>query len=46
MGAWSYYSSMQFDIRHWIEVSAECEVPVELTPSPLHPGVDMLTGRL
>jgi len=31
--AWSYYSSMQFDIQHWIEVSAECEVPVELTPS-------------
>ena len=33
MGAWSYYSSMQFDIQHWIEVSAECEFPVELTPS-------------
>jgi len=45
-GAWSYYSSMQFDIQHWIEVSAECEVPVELTHSPLHPGADLLTGKL
>jgi len=46
MWAWSYYSSIQFDIQHWIEVSAECEIPVELTPSPLHPVADLLTGRL
>ena len=34
--AWSYYSSMQFDIQRWIEVSSECDVPAALTP-PHHP---------
>ena len=40
MGAWSYYISMQFDIQHWIEVSAECEIPAALTPPSLHPETD------
>jgi len=30
----SYFRSMQFDLRHWIEESAECDVPTVLTPSP------------
>jgi len=36
MGAASYYSFRQFDIQHWIQVSVECDVPTELTPSPPH----------
>jgi len=35
-GAWSYYSSIQFDIQHWIEVSAEYDVPASLTTSHPH----------
>jgi hypothetical protein len=27
-----YYSYTHFDIQHWIEVSAECDVPAALTP--------------
>jgi len=49
MGAASYYSFRQFDIQHWIQVSVECDVPTELTPSPRHWNSSytyLLTGRL
>ena len=33
-GAYIYFSSAHFDIQHWIEGSAESDVPAVLTPPP------------
>ena len=33
-GAYIYFSSAHFDIQHWIEGSAESDVPATLTPPP------------
>ena len=34
----NYYSYAHFDIQHWIEVSAKCDLPAALTP-PHHPAI-------
>jgi hypothetical protein len=39
--AWSYYSSIQFDILHWIEVSVECDFSAAQNP-PQQPGAEVI----
>jgi len=35
------YISMHSDIQHWIEVSAECDVPAAVIP-PLQPAAELI----
>ena len=46
-GAYFFYSCAHFNIQHWKEVSAECDVPSALTPStpPCHISVDRQPRR-
>jgi hypothetical protein len=38
--AWSYYSSMKFDIQHWIDVSVQCDFQAGQNP-PQQPGAEV-----